>query len=65
MSSLLVFPGQGAQQPGMLHGLPVDTLGEASDCLGEDVLQLDSAQALQSTRAVQLCLLIAGVAASR
>jgi malonate decarboxylase epsilon subunit len=33
--------------------------------LGEDVLLLDSAEALQSTRAVQLCLLIAGVAASR
>lgn len=65
MSSLLVFPGQGAQQPGMLHDLPADTLEEASELLGEDVLQLDSPQALQSTRAVQLCLLIAGVAASR
>lgn len=65
MSSLLVFPGQGTQQPGMLHGLPADTLEEASDWLGEDVLRLDSLQALQSTRAVQLCLLIAGVAASR
>ncbi|KQZ86477.1 malonate decarboxylase subunit epsilon [Pseudomonas sp. Root562] len=65
MSSLLVFPGQGAQQPGMLQRLPRQTLSEASDILGEDVLLLDSAQALQSTRAVQLCLLIAGVAASR
>jgi len=65
VSSLLVFPGQGAQQPGMLARLPRQTLNEASDLLGEDVTQLDSAEALQSTRAVQLCLLIAGVAASR
>ena len=65
MSSLLVFPGQGAQRPGMLKGLPRETLSEASDVLGEDVRLLDSAQALQSTRAVQLCLLIAGVAAAR
>ncbi|MFJ5256782.1 malonate decarboxylase subunit epsilon [Pseudomonas sp. NPDC088414] len=65
MSSLLVFPGQGAQQPGMLQRLPRETLTEASDVLGEDVSLLDSADALRSTRAVQLCLLIAGVAASR
>ncbi|MGE1174483.1 malonate decarboxylase subunit epsilon [Pseudomonas sp. BW7P1] len=65
MSSLLVFPGQGAQQPGMLRRLPGETLIEASDWLGEDVLRLDSSEALRSTRAVQLCLLIAGVAASR
>jgi malonate decarboxylase epsilon subunit len=65
VSSLLVFPGQGAQQPGMLARLPGETLNEASDWLGEDVTQLDSAEALRSTRAVQLCLLIAGVAASR
>jgi malonate decarboxylase epsilon subunit len=62
---LLVFPGQGAQQPGMLARLPRETLTEASDLLGEDVTRLDCAEALQSTRAVQLCLLIAGVAASR
>ncbi len=65
MSSLFVFPGQGAQRVGMLHGLAPQVLDEAGDVLGEDVLQLDSAEALQSTRAVQLCLLIAGVAASR
>lgn len=70
MSRFWVFPGQGAQQAGMLHGLPSDPLigeclREASDALNEDVLDLDSAQALQSTRAVQLCLLIAGVACSR
>ncbi|HEF4759837.1 TPA: malonate decarboxylase subunit epsilon [Pseudomonas putida] len=65
MSSLLVFPGQGAQQPGMLERVSRDILDEASDVLGEDVSRLDTAQALQSTRAVQLCLLIAGVAAAR
>jgi len=70
MSSLLVFPGQGAQQPGMLQRLPQSPqaracLQEASDVLGQDVLTLDSPQALASTRAVQLCLLIAGVAAAR
>ncbi|MFY0728276.1 malonate decarboxylase subunit epsilon [Pseudomonas sp. NFX15] len=65
MSSLLVFPGQGAQQPGMLQRSPGETLDEASDLLGEAVRLLDSAEALQSTRAVQLCLLIAGVAAAR
>jgi malonate decarboxylase epsilon subunit len=70
MSSFWVFPGQGAQQPGMLHQLPDeqlirDCLSEASDALGEDVLLLDSEQALQSTRPVQLCLLVAGVASAR
>ncbi|MBD8272195.1 malonate decarboxylase subunit epsilon [Pseudomonas fluorescens] len=65
MSSLLVFPGQGAQRVGMLRSLSVDVLDEASAALGEDVRRLDSAQALESTRAVQLCLLIAGVAHAR
>ncbi|PKH13238.1 MULTISPECIES: malonate decarboxylase subunit epsilon [Pseudomonas] len=65
MSSLLVFPGQGAQRVGMLQSLPVEVLDEASAALGEDVRRLDSAQALESTRAVQLCLLIAGVAHAR
>ncbi|RMP88132.1 Malonyl CoA-acyl carrier protein transacylase [Pseudomonas savastanoi pv. glycinea] len=70
MSSLWVFPGQGAQQAGMLHQLPDDPvvhdcLQEAADALGEDVLALNSTQALQATRAVQLSLLIAGVACAR
>ncbi len=70
MSSLFAFPGQGAQQPGMLHRLPDEPLvraclEEASDALGEDVLALDSTEALASTRAVQLCLLLAGVASAR
>ena len=62
---MFVFPGQGAQRAGMLRELAPQILDEASEVLGEDVRQLDSAEALQSTRAVQLCLLIAGVAASR
>jgi malonate decarboxylase epsilon subunit len=66
----LLFPGQGAQRPGFLHDLPDDpqiaaTLHEACQVLGEDVLALDSAQALQSTVAVQLTVLIAGVATAR
>ncbi|MGY2402739.1 malonate decarboxylase subunit epsilon [Pseudomonas sp. SDO5271_S396] len=65
MSSLLVFPGQGAQRPGMLQGIAAEVLEQASDVLGEDARQLDSVQALASTRAVQLCLLIVGVAHAR
>lgn len=70
MSSLFAFPGQGAQRPGMLHDLPDEPLvraclEEASDALGESVLALDSRAALESTRAVQLCLLLAGVASAR
>lgn len=54
----------------MLHGLPSaalvsDCLAEASTALGENVLNLDSAEALLSTRAVQLCLLISSVACAR
>ncbi|MBD9397335.1 malonate decarboxylase subunit epsilon [Pseudomonas sp. PDM11] len=63
MSTLLVFPGQGAQRPGMLQGLPADFLRHCSEVLGEPVEHLDSEEALHSTRAVQLCLLIAGIEA--
>ncbi|MDR8013412.1 malonate decarboxylase subunit epsilon [Ectopseudomonas guguanensis] len=70
MSTLWAFPGQGAQQPGMLHALPEAPvvqacIEQASAALDEDVRLLDSAEALQDTRAVQLCLLIAGVATAR
>lgn len=70
MSILFTFPGQGAQRAGMLHALPDDplvraTLDEASDLLGSDMRALDDAAALASTVAVQLALLIAGVAAAR
>ena len=70
MSVLFTFPGQGAQKPGMLHTLPdhpeiACTLAETGKALGADPLLLDTPQALESTYAVQLCLLIAGVAMAR
>jgi malonate decarboxylase epsilon subunit len=70
MSVLFTFPGQGAHKPGMLHALPehpetARTLAEATQALGRDVLALNSADALRSTIAVQLALLVAGVAMAR
>lgn len=64
MKLLLTFPGQGPQRAGMLQRLPGGEalLRQASDVLGEPAAALDSAKALQHTRAVQLCLLITGVA---
>jgi malonate decarboxylase epsilon subunit len=66
----LLFPGQGAQTDGFLHQLPQhravrDTLEEASQVLGVDVLTLDTPDALRSTVAVQVGLTIAGVAIAR
>jgi len=70
VSVLFTFPGQGTQQPGMLHALPRHAavelaLSEAAEALRLDPLSLDGAQALRSTVAVQLCLTIAGVAMAR
>ncbi|WP_367298799.1 malonate decarboxylase subunit epsilon [Hafnia alvei] len=70
MKVLFTFPGQGPQRPAMLHDLPDNAISrslieQANTALNEDVLALDSASALQRTRAVQLCLLIAGVAYAR
>lgn len=70
MSVLFTFPGQGAQRPGMLHRLPDtpgvrETLDQAADVLGRSIDALDDEASLRSTEAVQLCLLIAGVAAAR
>lgn len=70
MSVLFTFPGQGAQKPGMLHALPSHpetdrTLAEMAAVLKNDPLALDSAAALVSTVATQLCLLAAGVAMAR
>lgn len=70
MSVAFLFPGQGSQQPGMLHDLPkhpiiTATIEEASRILDEDVLSLDTSEALASTRAVQLTLLVAGVSIAR
>lgn len=70
MSIAFLFPGQGAQQPGMLHTLPAHpavarTLEEVSAALGRDVRDLDTTLALQSTVSVQLALLTAGVSMAR
>ena len=65
-----LFPGQGAQDPGYLRRLPRhasvrDTLREAAEVLGQDPCGFDQPPALRSTVAVQLGLLIAGVAQAR
>jgi malonate decarboxylase epsilon subunit len=70
VSIAFLFPGQGSQTPGMLHALPHHptvalTLDEVSQALGQNVLQLDSAVALQSTVSVQSALLASGVAVAR
>ena len=66
----LLFPGQGAQTEGFLHRLPQHravhgTLEEASQVLGADVLTLDTPDTLRSTVAVQIGLMVAGVAITR
>ena len=65
MKILFTFPGQGTQHEGMLQNLPGTELERAREVLGAEVDALDSADALTHTRAVQLCLLISGVAWGR
>ncbi|STV58827.1 malonyl CoA acyl carrier protein transacylase [Klebsiella michiganensis] len=67
MKILFTFPGQGNQRPDMLAALPdrQNILAEARTVLGDEVDHLDTAAALKHTRAVQLCLLIAGTAWAR
>jgi malonate decarboxylase epsilon subunit len=70
VNTAFLFPGQGAQKPGMLHELVDDpavelALDEISDVLKSDVLLLDSPEALNSTVSVQLALLASGVATAR
>src|SRR4029077_3316976 len=70
MQVALLFPGQGAQTTGFLGRLPEHpavhaTLNDARQILNEELDQLDSAAALKSTVAVQLCTVIAGVATAR
>jgi malonate decarboxylase epsilon subunit len=65
-----LFPGQGAQSTGFLHRLPQHptvkrTLEEAATHLQCNPLTLDSTEALESTVASQLSILIAGVATTR
>lgn len=65
MKILFTFPGQGTQHPSMLKALPGTEMALAREVLGAEVDSLDSSDALQHTRAVQLALLIAGVAWAR
>ncbi len=65
-----LFPGQGAQSAGFLHRLPQHpivraTIAEASDTLSLDVLEIDTSEALRSSAAVQIGLVVAGVATAR
>lgn len=64
MKILFTFPGQGTQRAGMLQKLPQDSdvMARVRTILGDEAGSLDSPEALKHTRAVQLCLLIAGVA---
>ncbi|EAZ4876402.1 malonate decarboxylase subunit epsilon [Salmonella enterica subsp. salamae] len=65
MKILFTFPGQGTQHAGMLQNLPGTELAQARDVLGAEIDSLDSPTSLRHTRAVQLSLLIAGVAWAR
>jgi malonate decarboxylase epsilon subunit len=70
MSVAFLFPGQGSQRPGMLHDLPDhpiarDMITHATEVLGRDVLDLDTPEALGSTVATQLALLVVGATAAR
>lgn len=65
MKILFTFPGQGTQYAGMLQNLPGTELALAREVLGAEANTLDTPDALQHTRAVQLALLIAGVAWAR
>ena len=67
MKILFTFPGQGTQRAGMLQHLPDGdaVLNSVRAVLGDETDRLDSTDALRHTRAVQLSLLIAGVAWAR
>jgi malonate decarboxylase epsilon subunit len=70
MYTAFLFPGQGAQSPRFLRSLPDrpvvrETYAESARVLGLDPHEIDSETSLQSTVAVQLTTLIAGVAYAR
>lgn len=63
MKTTFIFTGQGFQYPGMLNELldnpnSTNLFELASDVLGENVLNLDSAEGLANNRNVQLCIYI-------
>ena len=65
MKVAFLFPGQGSQEPEMLHHLishraAEEVLQEMSQTLGFDVRITDSENALKSTIFVQLALLAQG-----
>jgi [acyl-carrier-protein] S-malonyltransferase len=72
-SFAFVFPGQGSQAVGMLdawgdHPAVIETLGEASDALNEDIARLireGPKEALALTTNTQPVMLVAGIAAWR
>ena len=66
MSLALLFPGQGAQRPHMLHDLPASpAITAVLDESGWQIDDLDSVEALANTANVQIALVIAGVAGAR
>jgi malonate decarboxylase epsilon subunit len=70
MQLALLFPGQGTHTPGFLSRLPAHaavraTLAEAGAILGRNARELDTAEALKGTAAVQLTTVIAAVATAR
>lgn len=67
LQSAFLFPGQGAQTPGFLHALPEHdavraTFRDAQQAIPLNPADMDSGAVLDSTVAVQLGVLIAGVA---
>ncbi|WP_158734718.1 ACP S-malonyltransferase [Alteribacillus sp. YIM 98480] len=70
MSIAFLCPGQGSQQPGMLHRLPdhpqvQKTMNDAEDLLKKDVFSLDTEKEFQSTTAVQISLFLWSIAMYR
>jgi len=67
MKLAFLFPGQGSQKPNMLHNLPMhaavsEVIKEANEVLDENIYNFQSESALSSTIAVQVSLLVSGVA---
>jgi malonate decarboxylase epsilon subunit len=64
-----LYPGQGAQHPGMLSSSSdptfTATVDSVSELLGHNIRDFDTAQALRDTVATQLALLTVGVAYTR